>query len=69
MVCATCLARLTGIHRERMSRLAYAANAALCLVGLLALWLFFYVMGEGLLSLPSSFHEGAVWKADTWEAR
>jgi hypothetical protein len=31
------------------------------LAGLILAWFFFYLIGQGLLSLPSSFHEGTLW--------
>jgi hypothetical protein len=33
--------------------------------GLFTVWLFFYLLGQGLLRLPSSFHEGTLWQ-DPW---
>ena len=32
-------------------------------VGFLTAWLFFYWMGEALLSAPAKFHDGTLWKA------
>jgi hypothetical protein len=29
---------------------------------LVAAWLFFYLIGDFLLSLPASFHEGKLWQ-------
>jgi hypothetical protein len=31
------------------------------LAGVILAWFFFYLIGQGLLSLPSSFHEGTLW--------
>ncbi len=67
VVCASCLARLTGSQEERGLRLGLVVRLAQCAVGFLALWLFFYVLGQGLLALPSSFHEGEVWQVGLWE--
>jgi hypothetical protein len=36
-------------------------------LGVMVVWFFFYLIGEGLLSLPTSFHEGTLWKARWWE--
>ena len=33
------------------------------LAGLCTVWLFFYLLGQGLLSLDSSFHEGTIWQS------
>jgi hypothetical protein len=35
-----------------------------CVLGLLAAWFFFYLIGEILLALPSSFHEAALWQSN-----
>lgn len=66
VVCAACLARLTGAEEVRRSRWGTLARAIQCLVGLLVLWVCFLLLGQGLLALPSSFHEGTVWQVDLW---
>jgi len=55
MICASCLAQLTGAHGKRKARLIRIARAAQLAMGIVTLWLFFYLLGRGLLSLPSSF--------------
>lgn len=67
VVCASCLAYLAAEQEEQGSRLAVIGRMALCALGILTLWLFFYTLGEGLLALPSSFHEGSIWKTGYWE--
>jgi len=37
------------------------------LLGVVLVWFFFYLIGEGLLSLPTSFHEGTLWEAKWWD--
>lgn len=67
VLCASCLTRLTrdaGRARRSWRRLTRLFQ---CVAGVLILWLCFYVLGRGLLALPSSFHEGAVWQVDTWD--
>jgi len=32
------------------------------MLGLLVAWLFFYLIGSALLSIPASFHEGELWQ-------
>ena len=48
--------------------LAGLARLGQFLFGFMVLWLFFYYVGQALLSLPSSFHEGTVWQSSWWEA-
>ena len=40
------------------------ARAALALA---LLWLAFYAVGRTLLLIPSSFHEGSLWRDMAWE--
>ena len=47
------VAQQTG--SRRWGRLAMAASP---IVGLFIAWLFFFYLGQLLLSIPSSFHEG-----------
>ena len=36
-------------------------------VGLGVAWLFFYLLGTTLLSIPSRYHEGTVWIDKWWK--
>jgi hypothetical protein len=62
MTCANCLvqgARPTpagGVRRALVSGVPFLA-------GFLLIWLFCYLFGKGLISLPSSFHEGTLWNS------
>lgn len=61
VLCAGCLGRLTEpgpAGRLRFSRLIRPFQWA---AGLLIIWIFFYYLGQILLALPASFHEGAAW--------
>ena len=62
VVCSACLKKLT--HKPLAQRLAFAQIfwLAQCALGLLIAWYFFFLIGEGLLKLPSSFHEGTLWQ-------
>jgi uncharacterized paraquat-inducible protein A len=62
VICAACLQTL-AIHPTR--RVAYnrlLILTASSLVSFLMLWLVFQAIGRGLLRLPSSFHEGTLWR-------
>jgi hypothetical protein len=37
------------------------------MLGVLAAWFFFYLIGEALLALPTSFHEGTLWQSRWFE--
>ena len=44
-----------------------AANFATSIITLALFIAFFYLIGEGLLALPTSFHESTVWKVNGWD--
>ena len=62
MLCAQCLQKLLKTPLIKRFRLRYLNRAGQCLLGLLVAWLFFYYLGEVLLSVPVSYHEGTIWK-------
>ena len=62
-ICASCLRKLTGENSTRKHRLRGVVTLACGLFGFLFLWLFFYCVGQALLSIPSSFHDGTLWRA------
>ena len=64
VICAACLKRLARVPLLRRRGLAGAFRFVQCLAGVVMVWFFFYLIGEGLLSLPASFHEGTLWKVD-----
>jgi hypothetical protein len=64
VVCADCLELLAGAPKRRGSRLALLKMPVLFAAGFLALWIFFFALGRGLLALPSSFHQNTLWKVD-----
>jgi hypothetical protein len=63
VMCATCLRALARVPLLRRRGFAGATRLVQCLLGLLASWFFFYLVGEALLALPASFHEGTIWPA------
>jgi hypothetical protein len=42
-------------------------SAGQFVLALLMLWLFFYYLGQGLLAIPTSFHDGTLWESGWWE--
>ena len=65
VVCASCLPRLASAAGEARPRWAILARTVQLGMALALLWLFFYALGNALLSLPDSFHEGTLWQAGT----
>ncbi|MEK7685231.1 MAG: rhomboid family protein [Verrucomicrobiota bacterium] len=68
LICAACLKKAFPPLARRRFRLARVLRAGQCALGMLTAWLFFYWMGQALLSIPTSFHEGTVWQGGWWEA-
>lgn len=68
VLCAACLRKLLAVAPAARRRFSGLAAAGRFLWGFLLLWLVFYSVGRALLSLPSSVHEGTVWKG-WWEGK
>ena len=67
LICASCLKKLTAGSQQRKQRLRLAVQAGQVLAGILVAWLFFYSLGRILLLIPTSFHDGTIWKSADWE--
>lgn len=67
VVCTTCLTKLA--RKPLLQRRGFAGlfRVGQCLLGVVVAWFFFYVVAEGLVSLPASFHEGTLWQAHWWD--
>lgn len=63
VVCAACLKRSLSERTAPRRRLARIAAGALPIAGLLLAWLFFYGVGQALMLIPASVHDGAAWSA------
>jgi hypothetical protein len=68
VLCATCLRKLTERPASERRGYANALRGLGGVMGLLVAWFFFYLIGVGLLNLPTSFHEGTLWRVDWLEA-
>ena len=65
VICASCLRKLAKVPLLQRRGFGSVVRLGQCLLGLLLAWFFFYLLGEGLLALPSSFHEGTLWHANS----
>jgi hypothetical protein len=61
VLCAACLRRLTGPVRRSGPRLADLGQFFCPLFGIVIAWIFYYLFGQVLLTIPTSFHEGVQW--------
>jgi hypothetical protein len=62
VLCAACLRKLARVPLLKRRGFARVFRGAQVMLGLLAAWLFFYLIGSALLSIPASFHEGELWQ-------
>lgn len=62
VICAACLKQISMPPLTRRRARTGAVRLLQCLLGFLTVWFFFYLIGDGLLRLPTSFHEGTLWE-------
>ena len=62
VICTACLEKLARVPLLQRRAFAGTVRVAQALLGLLAAWFFFYLIGAALLALPTAFHEGALWQ-------
>lgn len=60
MICARCLLPDATPHRHSLF-FARILRTCQVLAGIMILWLVIFLIGQALLRLPSSFHEGTLW--------
>lgn len=64
VICASCLKKLAKVPFTQRSGFVSVVRSVQLLFGFAVVLLFFYLLGQSLLSVPSSFHDGTVWKPD-----
>jgi hypothetical protein len=62
VVCAACLKVLTAARSGGKVSIVWLVRTLQLVWGLLVALVFFYWLGQTLLDLPSSFHDGTVWQ-------
>jgi hypothetical protein len=62
VLCASCLAAGLRVQFTGGSRFGQIGRAFCAVVGLCLAWWFFDLVGQGLMRLPASVHEGSVWE-------
>ncbi len=68
MLCSRCLDQQTtaaSIRTRRWGRVL--ATPMQGLVGFLLLWYLFFLLGQTLLAVPHTFHEGTIWQTEWWK--
>ncbi len=64
LLCTACLDKILAPAGGKSSALTLKRllGAFQFSIGLFILWMAFYYLGQGLVSMPSSFHEGTIWE-------
>jgi hypothetical protein len=61
VLCSACLAKLARTRMTKRPAFARFVRIAQCAAGIIVAWFFFFLIGDVLLKIPSSFHEGTLW--------
>jgi len=64
VVCSACLKKLARAPLASRPVFVKMFRFAQCVAGLVVAWFFFFLIGESLLKIPASFHEGTLWKVN-----
>lgn len=64
VLCVHCLPGGACQAKTRLFRLRTLWGLCSFVVSVLLIWFVVYAVGQGLLMLPSSFHEKVVWQSD-----
>jgi len=64
VICSSCLKQLTHALHARRPVFGGMVRFAQCAAGFLIAWFFFFLIGEGLLKIPASVHEGTLWQVN-----
>ena len=70
VVCSSCLRRLAVRPVAKRRGFAPLWRLSAAALGIVVAWLFFFVVGRILVSIPSSFHEGEIFGPgwlESWE--
>jgi hypothetical protein len=62
VLCAGCLRKVVKPPFTQRGGVVALVRGGQFLAGVFTVWLFFYLLGEALLTLPDSFHQGSVWQ-------
>jgi hypothetical protein len=62
IVCASCLKKVCNPGENSARSWQIGTRMLQAGAGIFVAWFFFYLIGQTLLRIPHSFHEGTVWK-------
>jgi hypothetical protein len=62
VVCSSCLKKLARVPLARRLAFSSVLRVAQCVAGIVLAWFFFFLIGDFLLRIPASFHDGTLWQ-------
>ena len=65
LLCAACVATEAAREKRRAKRHGWPVATAGAVLGVFLAWAFFFIIGWGLLNLPSPTHADSVWNERT----
>ncbi len=68
LMCAVCIAAAIPQTAKPKRSWRFVAELAQAALGLMIIWLGFFLLGQTLLEAPSQFHEGTVWQENWLES-
>lgn len=62
VLCSACLKKLARVPLKQRRGYIFIKRFAQCAAAIVITWFFFFVIGESLVRMPGSFHEGTLWQ-------
>jgi hypothetical protein len=62
LLCAACIKKLANVPLTQRNLFVHALRIVQVAFGLFVTIAFFYTVGRQLLAIPSTFHDGSVWR-------
>ena len=66
VLCASCLRKKHKPALRKLLGFQWVLRLGQFLLGFLILYILFFYLGQLLISLPASFHEGTLWEINRW---
>lgn len=66
VICAACLKKLVATRPAERRNFATLLRVLQASLGLFIVWLFFFLLGQALLAVPTAFHDGGFWNRGEW---
>lgn len=67
VLCTGCLRKLTRVDAPKRRWGVMLARSFQTVMGLVVAWVMFYAAARVLLSIPTDFHDGTIWKTSFFE--